>query len=65
LTKLLANIDGAIAAGFLPPAPQKDACEWCDYRPVCGRHEEQRTSAHKKDGRDERLDPLTEIRAMP
>jgi ATP-dependent helicase/nuclease subunit B len=65
LTKLLANIDGAIAAGFLPPAPQKDACEWCDYRPVCGRHEEQRTSAQKKDGRDERLDPLTEIRAMP
>ena len=63
LTKLLANIDGAIAAGFLPPAPQKDACEWCDYRAACGPHEEQRSSQHK-DRHDERLDPLTEIRAM-
>jgi ATP-dependent helicase/nuclease subunit B len=63
LTKLLANIDGAIAAGFLPPAPQKDACEWCDYRPVCGPSEERR-AAQYKERHDERLDPLTEIRAM-
>ncbi len=63
LTKLLSNIDGAIAAGFLPPHPQKDGCEFCDYRVVCGPYEELRTARHK-DRRDDRLDPLIEIRAM-
>jgi ATP-dependent helicase/DNAse subunit B len=63
LAKLLSNIDGAIAAGFLPPHPQKDGCEFCDYRVVCGPYEELRTARHK-DRRDDRLDPLIEIRAM-
>jgi ATP-dependent helicase/nuclease subunit B len=63
LTKLLANIDGAIASGFFPPAPQKDACTNCDYRSVCGPYEEQR-SARNKDRHDDRMDPLTEIRGM-
>jgi len=62
LAKLLKNIDGAIETGFLPPAPQKDACSQCDYRPVCGPYEERRCT--KKDRRDERLEPLTEIRGM-
>ncbi|MGH9558889.1 MAG: PD-(D/E)XK nuclease family protein, partial [Bryobacteraceae bacterium] len=62
LAKLLANIDQAIAAGFLPPFPQKGACEICDYRAVCGPYEERR--AAMKDGRDERLDGLIEIRGM-
>ena len=63
LTKLLSNIDGAMAEGFLPPVPQKDACDMCDYRVVCGPYEEQR-SARYKDRRDERLEPLVEIRGM-
>jgi len=63
LAKLLSNIDGAIGAGFLPPYPQKDGCEFCDYRVVCGPYEELRTARHK-DRRDDRLDPLIEIRAM-
>jgi hypothetical protein len=63
LTKLLANIDGAIAEGFLPPAPQKDACDFCDYRVACGPHEELRFARYK-DRRDERMDSLTEIRGM-
>jgi len=63
LTKLLANIDGALAEGFLPPVPQKDACEICDYRIVCGPYEEQRALRYK-DRRDERLEPLVEIRGM-
>jgi CRISPR/Cas system-associated exonuclease Cas4 (RecB family) len=63
LARLLANIDGAIAEGFLPAAPQKDACETCDYRIVCGPYEELRVARHK-DRRDERLEPLTEIRGM-
>ncbi len=63
LTKLLANIDASIAQGFLPPVPQKNACEICDYRPVCGPYEELR-AARYKDRRDERLEPLIEIRGM-
>ena len=62
MAKLMANIDLAIANGFLPAAPQKDACGFCDYRPVCGPYEELRSL--KKDRRDERLDLITEIRAM-
>ena len=62
LAKLLANIDGSIATGFLPPAPQKEACGYCDYRPVCGPYEELRFA--KKNRQDERLEPLTEIRGM-
>jgi ATP-dependent helicase/DNAse subunit B len=62
LGHLLAHIDGAIAGGFLPPAPEKDACGYCDYRVVCGPYEERRFS--KKDRRDERLDSLVEIRGM-
>jgi len=60
--RLLSNIDGAIATGFLPPAPEKEACKFCDYRIVCGPYEERRLS--KKDRRDERLESLTEIRGM-
>jgi len=62
LQKLLGNIDAAIAEGFLPPAPQKESCGICDYRAVCGPYEERRLS--HKNMRDERLEALTEIRAM-
>ena len=62
LGKLLAHIDAAIAGGFLPAAPQKDTCERCDYREVCGPYEERR--AAKKDRHDERFEPLIEIRGM-
>jgi ATP-dependent helicase/DNAse subunit B len=61
--KLLQNIDGAIAGGFLPPAPEKDACAICDYRLVCGPYEERRFLRHKN-RKEERLEPLIEIRAM-
>lgn len=63
LARLLANIDASIANGFLPPAPQKDTCERCDYRPVCGPYEEQRFE-QEKNRRDERLEALIEIRGM-
>jgi len=63
LRRLLENIDGAIAIGFLPPIPQKDSCDICDYRSVCGPYEELRSST-RKDRRDERLEPLIEIRGM-
>jgi CRISPR/Cas system-associated exonuclease Cas4 (RecB family) len=62
LAKLLANIDSSIEQGFLPPAPQKDACGHCDYRPVCGPYEDVRFA--RKNRQDERLVPLIEIRGM-
>jgi CRISPR/Cas system-associated exonuclease Cas4 (RecB family) len=62
LAKLLSNIDAAIADGFLPAAPQKDSCEQCDYREVCGPYEERRFG--KKDRHDERLQGLIEVRGM-
>ena len=62
LTRFLGNVDGSIAEGFLPPAPEKDACGRCDYRIICGPYEEQRSA--RKDRRDPRLEPLVEIRGM-
>lgn len=62
LGKVLAGMDGMVASGFLPPVPDKEACEICDYRVVCGPYEERRLG--KKDRNDERLDPLIEIRGM-
>jgi CRISPR/Cas system-associated exonuclease Cas4 (RecB family) len=38
----LAIVDRAIELGHLPAAPAKDACRWCDFRPVCGPDEERR-----------------------
>jgi CRISPR/Cas system-associated exonuclease Cas4 (RecB family) len=29
-------VDRAIETGFLAPAPREHACDWCDFRPVCG-----------------------------
>src|SRR6185369_369465 len=44
--RLAAEVAGvigrALANGFLPAKPAKGACQWCDYRPVCGPHEETR-----------------------
>ncbi|MBA2301174.1 MAG: PD-(D/E)XK nuclease family protein [Acidobacteria bacterium] len=37
-------VDRAIELGFLPAAPDKGACAWCDFRAVCGPHEEQRVA---------------------
>lgn len=62
LSKLLHNIDTSLSDGFLPPAPQKEACGYCDFRPACGPYEELRFA--KKNRQDERLEPLIEIRGM-
>jgi CRISPR/Cas system-associated exonuclease Cas4 (RecB family) len=62
LARFLGHVDASISGGFLPPAPEKEACERCDYRTVCGPYEEQR--AARKDRRDERMEALIEIRGM-
>ncbi len=56
-------VDGALREPFLPAAPAKGACRWCDYRSVCGPYEEQRT-ARKWQGHEqiERLRQLREAR---
>jgi ATP-dependent helicase/nuclease subunit B len=39
-----AVVGGALAEGFLPAAPDRGACQWCDYRRVCGPYEETRVA---------------------
>jgi ATP-dependent helicase/nuclease subunit B len=51
-------IDRAIELGSLAAAPAEGACGWCDFRPVCGPNEEQRTSRKPTD----RLRDLFELR---
>ena len=61
LETVLHTIDEAVATGFLPAAPKPDACEYCDYRVVCGPYEVERTSRKRKD----RLQPLVLLRELP
>jgi ATP-dependent helicase/nuclease subunit B len=67
LDQVLNAIDSSIRDGFFPPAPRElpgswgkstSACEYCDYRAICGAAERERTSA--KEG--QRLAELTSIR---
>ena len=58
LRRALEIIDGAVTGGFLPAAPAKDQCEWCDYRMVCGPREEERTRRKPK------IIQLNELRAL-
>ena len=59
--EVLGLIDRAIAAGFLPPAPRARACGICDFRDVCGPHEE--TRIRLKD--QLRIDELRALRDWP
>ena len=54
-------VNGAIEEGFLPPAPKERACQWCDFRVVCGPYEEIRTA--RKDQKP--LAALFRLREMP
>jgi ATP-dependent helicase/nuclease subunit B len=55
-------LEQALTRGFLPAAPVKDACRFCDYRPICGPWEEERTGK-KKDQRE--LETLKALRRLP
>jgi len=54
-------VDRAIELGFLPVAPDSRACTWCDFRVVCGPHEEQRARMKSAD----KLGDLQALRGMP
>jgi len=56
----LGVIGRALEEGFLPAAPMKDACRWCDYRPVCGPNEAVRTARKAT----ERLEDLKYLRDL-
>ncbi len=57
--RLLLKVDEALESGFLPAAPAKDACRYCDYRRVCGPYEELRVK--RKDRT--RLEELNALRS--
>ena len=64
--RVLATIDRALAAGFLPAAPREEACETCDYKLVCGPHEEQRFALKRRDTRfHQALLALDQLRRSP
>ena len=54
-------IGRALASGFLPARPIRDACRYCDYRPVCGPHEPERTARKPR----ERCADLDRLRSFP
>ncbi len=58
--QVLEVIDRAVETGFLPAAPAERACTWCDFRPVCGPREAERTKRKTR----ERLADLEALRSM-
>jgi len=60
--KLLADtLADHLDRGFFPAAPAKDACAYCDYRPICGPYEELRARGKKR----EPLVQLGKLREAP
>ncbi|MBM3772396.1 MAG: PD-(D/E)XK nuclease family protein [Acidimicrobiia bacterium] len=57
---VLTIVDRAIEQGFLVAAPAQRACTWCDFKPVCGPHEEARAGRKAS----ERLADLETLRSM-
>jgi hypothetical protein len=54
------TIGDAIGRSFLPAAPAERECARCEYRPVCGPHEERRTRRKPKRS----LEALLRLRGM-
>ncbi|MGE3509491.1 MAG: PD-(D/E)XK nuclease family protein [Vicinamibacterales bacterium] len=59
--QVLTIVDRAVEQGFLVTAPAERACTWCDFRTVCGPHEEER-ARHKATDRLADLDALRGMR---
>jgi ATP-dependent helicase/nuclease subunit B len=54
-------IDRAVELGFLPAAPSERACRWCDFRPVCGPDQYERTRRKSP----EKVSDLDALRERP
>ena len=59
--EVVSIVNDAITTGFIPAAPAPGACEYCDYRSVCGPNEEQRVSKKSRD----KLVRLRKLRDAP
>jgi CRISPR/Cas system-associated exonuclease Cas4 (RecB family) len=59
--EVLEIIDRAVSDAALPPAPRAKACDWCDFRPICGPGEEERSA--RKDRT--LIADLDELRSLP
>lgn len=60
INQVVDTVDRAVADGFLPAAPRKKACTFCDYQLVCGPNEEMRMERKRKD----KLIDLNDLRRM-
>ena len=58
---VLHQIDKALRNGELPAAPRKDGCAYCDFLPICGPYEEERTALKSQ----AELRKLKELREQP
>src|SRR5262249_41450948 len=49
--QVLEIIDRSVETGFLAaaPDPDKGPCRWCDFRPICGPREPERTARKNKE----------------
>ncbi len=58
----LARVVGeSLEIPFLPARPERGACEWCDYRVICGPYEEIRTGRKTRKG----TEGLDYLRSLP
>jgi CRISPR/Cas system-associated exonuclease Cas4 (RecB family) len=55
------TIAAAFQEGFFPAAPADKACDFCDFRKVCGPYERERVERKEP----ARLEPLLKLRALP
>ena len=60
LSRVFQIIDGHIERGFLPAAPAREACAYCDYRVICGPYEQRRTGRKQSS----QIEELTELRGL-
>jgi ATP-dependent helicase/nuclease subunit B len=58
--EVLEIIDRAVERGPLAARPARDACRWCDFRPICGNEEEWRTAR-----KPSTLEDLDALRRLP
>ena len=55
------TVAGAFQDGFFPAAPAEKACDFCDFRRLCGPYERERVERKEP----AKLEPLLELRALP
>ena len=61
--EVLEIVDRAVEAGALPQSPRSGACDWCDFRGVCGPLEATRTA--RKRSTLGALEDLDALRGLP